>query len=406
MINEFFSWLDHNLIYKNLALFFFGVLIAFIAYLITKFILIRAIKVFVQKSKTAYDDILVNDRLLRKISFIAPLLIISHFTIYLPYAKSFLNNFFNALTAFIFILVINTVLTSANEIYEQITEHNKRPLKGYIQVVKIVVFIIGIIIVVGILTGRSIWELLAGVGALTAVIILVFKDTILSFVASIQITSYDLVRVGDWIEIPALAVDGDVMDIALHTIKVRNFDKTITTVPTNKLIEVSFKNWRGMQETGGRRIKRAVNIDIASIKFVDDKTFEKFNKFNLLEKYLSEKKVELDRYNKKINADNSDVVNAKRLTNIGAFRVYLKEYLKNREDIHKGLTFLVRQLAAGANGIPLEIYVFTTTTAWVLYEDIQADIFDHIFAVIPEFGLKVYQSPSSSDVRSLSEKIQ
>jgi len=225
----------------------------------------------------------------------------------------------------------------------------------------------------------------------------------MSFVASIQIASYDLIKVGDWIEIPSMGVDGDVMDIALHTIKVRNFDKTITTVPTNKLVEQSFKNWRGMQETGGRRIKRSIYIDVSSIKFVNNILLEKFSKFHLISAYLKSKTKEIEEFNKSRKIDISEIVNGRRITNIGTFREYVKAYLRNRDDIDKNLTFLVRQLSPGPEGLPIEIYVFTNTTAWVKYEEIQSDIFDHLMAVVPEFELKVFQNPTGNDFNKLNK---
>jgi miniconductance mechanosensitive channel len=255
----------------------------------------------------------------------------------------------------------------------------------------------------GIITGQNFWSLFAGLGAISAVLLLVFKDTIMAFVASIQIASYDLVKVGDWIEVPSLGVDGDVMDMALHTIKVRNFDKTITTVPTSKLIEKSFKNWRGMQNTGARRIKRSIHIDISSIHFLSDDALNRFNKFQLISDYLKEKKNEVETFNNNKEIDNSELVNGRRLTNVGTFREYIKAYLHNRSDINNGLTFLVRQLSPGADGLPIEIYVFAATTAWVEYEEIQADIFDHIMAVIPEFELKVFQNPTGHDFKKLNK---
>jgi miniconductance mechanosensitive channel len=349
---------------------------------------------------------LLNDALLKRVAFIAPLIVINQFSYILPDIDSLLSNLSGALTALIIVLIISSVLTSINEIYEVVTKNNKQPIKGYIQVIKIIVYIIGGIVIIGVLTGQSIFELLAGIGALTAVLILVFRDTILSFIASIQITSYDLIKVGDWIEVPSYGVDGDVMDIALHTIKVRNFDKTITTVPTHKLIEGSFKNWRGMTETGGRRIKRALNIDLSSVKFCDEKMLNKFKNFELLNDYLDKKINEVNEFNKNKNVNTSELINGRRLTNIGTFRAYIKAYLRSREDIHKGLTFLIRQREPGSMGIPIEIYVFTTTTVWVEYEEIQADIFDHLFAVVNLFELKVFQAPSGQDVQSLSNAKQ
>jgi miniconductance mechanosensitive channel len=392
---------DYPLILSSLEIT--GVIVlAFLSFVITKKILLKTAGTITSRTKTNYDNILLNENLLRRVSYIAPLIVINQFSSLLPDINVILSNLSGALTAFVVVLILGSMLTSINEIYEIATKYSRRPIKGYIQVIKIVVYIIGSIVIIGILTGQSIFELLAGIGALTAVLILVFKDTILSFIASIQITSYDLVKVGDWIEIPSLGVDGDVMDIALHTIKVRNFDKTITTVPTYKLIEMSFKNWRGMQEMGGRRIKRALQIDQGSVKFCDSDMLERFKKFELLKNYIATKEDEISRYNSSKNIDTSVPINGRRLTNIGTFRAYIKAYLSSREDIHKELTFLVRQKEPGAYGIPIEIYVFTTTTKWVEYEEIQADIFDHLFAVVSLFDLKIFQVPTGYDIKSIS----
>ncbi len=401
MIQTIKDWLaDHPLLLT--ALEFTGViLLAYIAFMITRKVLLKSAKTITGRTKTKYDDILLNDNLLRRLSYIAPLIVVNQFSTLLPDFDNLISNLSGALTAVVVVLIVGSVLTSINDIYESMSGQNKRPIKGYIQIIKIVVYVIGIILIIGILTGQSIFQLLAGLGALTAVLILVFRDTILSFIASIQITSYDLVKVGDWIEVPSLGVDGDIMDIALHTIKVRNFDKTITTIPTHKLIEVSFKNWRGMQETGGRRIKRAIYIDQSSVKFCDEDMLNRFKQFQTIQSYLEDKEVEIKKFNEERKVDSTVTVNGRRMTNIGTFRAYLKAYLRNRDDIHKDLTFLIRQKEPGAYGIPIEIYVFTTTTAWVEYEEIQADIFDHILAVIPLFDLKVFQVPTGHDIQSI-----
>ncbi len=402
MIDSIKNWFEQYPMFLDVLQVLGVILLAALVYLIVKKVLLRFVKTIVGKTKTQYDDILLNEGLLKRVAFIAPLIVINQFSYVLPDLDVILSNLSAALTSLIVVLIISSVLTSVNDIYEVITKNEKQPIKGYIQVIKIIIYIVGGIIIIGVLTGQSIFELLAGIGALTAVLILVFKDTILSFIASIQITSYDLVKVGDWIEVPAYGVDGDVMDIALHTIKVRNFDKTITTVPTHKLIELSFKNWRGMTETGGRRIKRVINIDLSSVKFCSEEMIERFGKFELLKDYLDKKLVEVDNFNKEKKVNTSELINGRRLTNVGTFRAYIKAYLKSRQDIHKGLTFLVRQREPGSNGIPIEIYVFTTTTAWVEYEEIQADIFDHLFAVVNLFELKIFQSPTGQDVQSLS----
>ncbi len=380
------------------------ILLAVISYIVTKKVLFSIIKAFVEKTKSKYDDILLNERILRKLSIIVPVIVLNQFTYLVPSIEEFLKNFSEAFIIMLIVMLINNLLMSFNDIYERLTENKKRPIKGYLQVVGIIVYIFGGIIIIGTLTGQSIFQLMAGVGAMTAVLLLIFKDTIMSFVASIQITSYDLVKVGDWIEVPSYGVDGDVMDMSLHTIKIRNFDKTVSTLPTHKLIEVSFKNWRGMVETGGRRIKRSIYIDTSSIKFCDEAMLNRFKKFELLKDYLDEKLHEIEKDNEERGIDSTEMINGRRLTNVGTFRAYLKLYLKKRKDIHKGLTFLIRQLDPGPNGLPIQIYVFTTTTAWIDYEDIQADIFDHIFAVIPEFELNAFQSPTGADVKSLTSQ--
>ena len=246
--------------------------------------------------------------------------------------------------------------------------------------------------------------LLSGFGAMTAILLLIFKDTILSLVASVQLTAQDMVRVGDWIEMPQFGADGDVVDVQLHTVKVQNWDKTITTIPTHRLIADSFKNWRGMSETGARRIKRAVYIDVSSIRFQSQDEVDHFTRFSLLKDYIKEKKQELADYNAGLATEVDAEVNKQRLTNIGTFRAYAFNYLKNHPKIHKKMTLIVRQLAPGPDGLPLEIYCFTSTTDWSAYEGIQSDVFDHLMAIVPEFGLRLYQRPAGSDLANLALK--
>ena len=254
--------------------------------------------------------------------------------------------------------------------------------------------ILGLIIFVAILIGRSPVYLLSGIGALTAVLLLVFKDTILSLVSSVQITSNDLFKIGDWVEAPQFGADGDVIDIALHSVKIQNWDKTISIIPTNKLIDSSFKNWRGMSDSGGRRIKRSIMIDMNSIKFCSDKMIEHYRKFNVISDYISRKLDEIEKHNSENNIDEDGLINGRSLTNIGTFRAYIEGYLRGHNKIHKEMTFLVRQLSPSPEGLPLEIYVFSNDTDWINYEAIQSDIFDHLLAVLNEFDLKVFQNPT------------
>ncbi len=310
----------------------------------------------------------------------------------------------NVATAFIVLsiaLALNAVLSLANQLYERRPEAASRPIKGYVQVLKILVFTGAGILIIAALMEQSPLLLLSGLGAMAAVLMLVFKDTILSLVASVQLTSNDMLRVGDWIEMPQLNADGDVIDIALHTVKVQNWDKTITTIPTHRLITESYKNWRGMSESGGRRIKRTIAIDQQSIRFIDTDEQDDLRRFALIETYLDQKAGEIDRWNSGLKDLGHDPVNHRRVTNIGTFRAYVMAYLRAHPRIAQDMTMLVRHLQPTAHGLPLEIYCFTRTTAWAEYEGIQADIFDHLLAIMPEFGLRLFQEPSGMDVKRM-----
>jgi len=308
-----------------------------------------------------------------------------------------------ALLVIVLILVINAVLDAVYVIYRQSKFAQVLNIKSYLQISKLLLNILGGIIVIAIVIDKSPIYLLSGIGALTAVLLLIFKDTILSFVASIQIHSNELFKVGDWLEVPQFGADGDVIDIALHTVKIQNWDKTISIIPSHKLIESSFKNWRGMSESGGRRIKRSIYIDQTSIRFCDEQMIEKFKSFKLLAPYLEAKLAEIDAANADENINMQALVNGRRLTNIGTFRAYITAYLKNHPMIHQNLTFLIRQLAPSEKGIAIEIYVFTNITDWIAYEAIQADIFDHLLAVLSEFELQVFQNPTGKNFEQLGK---
>jgi miniconductance mechanosensitive channel len=298
-------------------------------------------------------------------------------------------------------LGLTAMLSAANAIYAALPVAKNRPLKGFVQLLQIVVWVIGGVMIVAAVLDRSPLLLLSGFGAMTAILLLVFKDTILSLVASVQLTAQDMVRVGDWIEMPQFGADGDVVDVQLHTIKVQNWDKTITTIPTHRLISDSFKNWRGMSQSGGRRIKRSIFIDVSTIRAQTQDEVDHFTRFALLKDYIKAKEQELADYNAGLEVEVDAEVNRRRLTNIGTFRAYTLNYLKNHPRIRKDMTLIVRQLAPGPEGLPLEIYCFTTTTAWAEYEDIQSDIFDHLLAIVPEFGLRLFQKPAGSDLVNL-----
>jgi len=397
---------QYPFIYDNLK--FVGVLLlAYLGYLVTKKIFLAIIRRIVKRTKTDFDDILLNVKFLRLLADITPVLIIHEFAYLIPSVQIHIEMITEILIIILILLAINTAFTSFNEIYERSSKYSDKPIKGYLQVLMIILSIIGIVIIIGVITGQSPWGILTGIGAITAIIILIFQDTILAFVASIQISMYDLVRKGDWIEVTKYGADGDVIDVSLNVIKVQNWDKTISVIPTHKLIDGSFKNWRGMQLAGGRRIKRAIYIDLSSVKFCTGEMLNRYKNFYLIKDYLEHKKEEINKYNNEHKIDLQEIVNGRRLTNLGTFREYLKAYLRQRSDVHQGLTFLVRHLEPGPHGLPIEIYVFAKTIEWAEYEDIQADIFDHVFAVIKHFDLKVFQFPTGGDFKKFpGETIQ
>lgn len=302
------------------------------------------------------------------------------------------------------LVILSNVFRVINSIYNQSEISRIRPIKGYLQSIQILASFMGFICILSIMLDKSPLIFLSGLGAMTAVLLLVFKDTILSFVAGVQLTSNDLIRVGDWVEMPQFNADGDVIEIALNTVKVQNWDKTITVIPAHKFLENSFRNWRGMTESGGRRIKRSILIDLNNIKFLDENDLKYLSKIRVLKEYITTKSLEIKDYNAKLvpGLDENNI-NFRKLTNVGTFRAYVVEYLKTNPQIHKNMTFLVRQLAPKDNGLPIEIYVFTNDTRWAVYESIQADIFDHLFAVLPEFGLRAFQNPSGADLQGLQE---
>jgi miniconductance mechanosensitive channel len=311
------------------------------------------------------------------------------------------RNVSNAFIVLTIAMALSNVLTMVNTIYEQRPDARLKPIKGYVQVLKIAVYVVAALLMIAMLSDRSPLILLSGMGAMAAVLMLIFQDTILSLVASIQIASNDVIRVGDWVEMPQLNADGDVIDIALHTVKIQNWDRTITTIPTRRFMTDPFKNWRGMQQSGGRRIKRSLMIDQQSVHFLSAEERTRLNRFRLLREYLPEKDREISEWNQSLKEQGEEPVNTRRITNLGSFRAYVERYLRSHQHVHQEMTLIVRQLAPTPDGLPLEVYCFTNTTAWVAYEGIQSDIFDHLFAILPEFGLRMYQHPSGLDLRRI-----
>ncbi len=376
--------------------------VSYIAFKITRIILIKILVPQIKKSKTKLDDSFLKNKLFLKISYVIPLLIIYNFSYVITdnvsISSSFLDIVITIISIFVFARIIDAFLSSITDAYSK--KYKRIPLKSYIQIVKIFVFIFAALIAISVLSGRSPWVLLGSLGAISAVLLLIFRDTILSFMANLQISSNNLIQLHDWVEAPAFGADGDVIEIALHTIKVQNWDKTITVIPTHKLIDSSFKNWRGMEESGGRRIKRAINIDMSSIKFCNESMIEKYMQIDLLSDYLKEKIDDISDLQKKKSVKIG--LNSRQLTNVGTFREYVKSYLRNHAKVNHDMTFLIRQLSPTENGLPLEIYVFSNDNEWINYENIQADIFDHLLAAVSYFDLRVFQHPSGHDFNKFS----
>jgi Small-conductance mechanosensitive channel len=305
----------------------------------------------------------------------------------------------NVCSAFIVLtiaLALGKLLDLIDLVYRHRPDASSKPIKGFLQLGKIVIFVVAAILIISMLVNRNPLILLSGLGAMAAVLMLIFQDTILSLVASLQLGSNDMVRIGDWIEMPSQNADGDVIEIALHTVKVQNWDKTITTIPVRKLITDSFKNWRGMSESGGRRIKRSLYIDQRSVRFLDDAEVGRLEEFVLLDDYLDRKRKELSEWNARLEIQGAKPINERRVTNLGTFRAYVEQYLRSHSRIHQEMTLLVRQLQPGPTGIPLEIYCFTNDIRWGVYEGIQSDIFDHLLAILPIFDLRVFQQCSDT----------
>jgi len=376
--------------------------IAWGANFVAKSFILQAVKTVVQRSKVTWDDALLDSGVFTRLSHLAPSLVINTFGPGVlggtPRVLAGVNGAVTIYLIFIWLSVLFALLNAVQMIAEKKERNKGMPIKGFTQAIKLVATVVSLIFVLAVLLGKSPVYLFSGLGALTAVLLLVFKDAILGFVAGIQISANNMVRVGDWIEMPKAGADGDVIDVSLTTVKVQNWDKTITTIPTYSLISDSFKNWRGMSEMGGRRIKRSINFDISSIKFADEAQLARWSKIGHVKEHLARKQKEISADNQKLGDEANVLGNGRRLTNMGTFRAYCLAYLKSHQDIHQDMTLLVRQLQPTEHGLPLEIYVFVNNTAWAYYEGVQSDLFDHMLSVTKVFDLKVFQDPSGADV--------
>jgi len=377
-----------------------------LANFVAKRYIVATLTYVISKSKSKWDDAVVRQKTLNRLAHFAPALVIYMLTPFalegLDWIVTFIRSALQIYMIIIMVLVIDSLLNTVEDVYQNFRASREIPIKGFIQVLKIALYFLAIIFITAILLNKTPVYLLSGIGALAAVMMLVFRDSILGFVGGIQLAANKMVAVGDWIEMPKYGADGDVLEVALTTVKVQNWDKTITTIPTYALISESFKNWRGMSDSGGRRIKRSLNIDMSSIRFCDEEMLGRYEKIQYISEYIEQKKHELAEFNQAANVDNASLANGRRMTNVGTFRAYVVAYLRHHPMINMDMTFLVRQLAPGEHGLPIEIYVFSKDKVWANYEAIQADIFDHILAVVPEFDLRVYQNPTGADFRMLN----
>ena len=379
--------------------------IAFLGDAICKHVILTTVTRLVKKTKATWDDVVFDRKVMIYLShLVAPIILY----ILLPLAISnaglltFILRICMIYIIAIFLKFISALLSALYHVYSEREQFRDRPLKGLLQTVQVILFFIGGIIIVSILIDKSPMVLLTGLGASAAVLMLVFKDSIMGFVSGIQLSANNMLKVGDWIEMPKYGADGTVIEVTLNTVKVRNWDNTITTIPPYALVSDSFQNWRGMQESGGRRIKRSIRIDMNSVKFCTPEMLAKYRKIQLLKDYIEETEKVVEEYNKEHGIDNSVLVNGRRQTNLGVFRAYLTNYLKSLPAVNQDITCMVRQLQPTEQGIPLELYFFSAIKAWIPYEGVQADVFDHVLAIIPEFDLHVFQNPTGEDFSALS----
>lgn len=401
--NDTINWLSEYPVLFSIICLSVLIIFAWVANFMVKRILVRGITKLLRATVLRHDDVLSRYDVVSRLSNIVPAMVLALGINLVPGLPPVLIQIVhNVCTAFIiltFVLAIGNILDIINVLWQKRPDAINKPIKGYVQIVKIFIYAVAAILIIAALIDKSPVILLSGLGAMAAVLMLVFQDTLLSLVASVQISSNGMIRVGDWIEMPQVNADGDVIDIALHTVKVQNWDKTITSIPTKKFLSESFKNWQGMTDSGGRRIKRSIFIDQNSVHFLKQDEEDHLRKFRLLKDYLAIKDQEIQDWNKQHGDDFE--VNCRRITNLGTFRAYIEQYLKNHPKIHKNMTLLVRQMPLTAEGIPIELYCFTNDINWNAYEGIQSDIFDHLLAILPEFGLRVFQDPTGSDLANI-----
>jgi len=393
---------------ENIIVIISIIALALITNWVSKKIILNLITRYIKKSKNTIDDILLEKKVFNRLSHLAPSIIVYYFSIYGFDNKEnawieIIKTITEVYMVIVFVLVSVSFFSALTVIHQKLSTNRNVTIKSYIQVANITAVFVGFLIIISIVFNINLIAIFTGLGAFAAILMLIFQDSIKGLVGGVMLSTNDMIHIGDWISMPKFNADGTVIDVSLNTVKVQNWDKTISTIPTYSMITDSFSNWRGMEESGGRRIKRAVIIDLKSIKFLNSKDIENFKKINYLKSYIEQKEVEITKKNAELGIKDDAHINGKSLTNIGTFRVYLENYLKHNENIHTKMTFIVRQLPSNEKGLPIEIYVFSKVQAWAEYEKIQSDIFDHIFAIVPVFGLRVFQNPTGEDFRKLSK---
>ena len=392
---------NEHLFYWSAGMFVALIASSLLAWFLTRLFMVQILHVLVDRTKSTLDDHLVNNKVFRSMAHIVPLMFLEYFLSIAFYRYPEMNWTMSKLVSFLMLYAImvslSRILNALRDYIKEKPTYSDKPIQSYFQVIKIVSIGILMILMMSVLTDKSPLFFLTSLGAVSAILILVFKDTILGFVGSIQLSANDMIRIGDWVTMDKYGADGDVEEINLATVKVRNFDKTITTIPTYSFISDSFKNWRGMQESEGRRIKRAVYIEVDTVHFASEELINSLSKLKLLKEFIKERQAEIESYNEEHGFKGDELINARKQTNLGLFRRYVEYYLRHNVEINQEMTLIVRQLHPTDKGVPLEIYCFTNTKEWGEYEDITSDIFDHIFAIVPEFELSLFENPSGRD---------
>jgi miniconductance mechanosensitive channel len=396
------SWLQQHPYITDVLRLIGIVVLSLIVYFVAKQYAIRLVSMVVRRTPTEYDDLVIEKMKPVRFAYFAALLVLYFMAQFLPQIGNSVQKIVSAVMIVLAVAILGSFLDALVILYHKTTVYDGTPIKGYVQVVKIFLYLVAVILLVSMFSGQSPWVLLSGLGAMTAVLILIFQDTILSLVASLQITTNNLVRVGDWLEVPTFGADGDVIDVALHAIQIQNWNKSISVIPTHKLLQASFRNWRGMEEFGGRRIKRSINIDMTSIRMCDEEMISRFERIGLIRDYVRQKKKDIEQYNVARGFDPERPAEGRQMTNVGTFRAYVVAYLRDNPNISQDMTLMVRQLEPGPEGLPIEVYAFSSDINWVNYEGIQSDIFDHLLAVLPEFDLRVFQSPGGKQLEDLA----